>query len=129
MMFRMYESNEIDDYNEATTENKAVSKEGREGRLCEGEKKGLERKILELTRNNTKLSSDLAVWRRKCSIIQDKYQSMRTLFDKDKFIGRPIREEENNINYTNNAKDQRKYPYSSPNPFQPKHSTQHASVI
>lgn len=50
---------------------------------------------------------------------------MRTLFDKDKFIGRPIREEENNINYTNNAKDQRKYAYTSPNSFQPKH----ASVI
>jgi predicted RNase H-like nuclease (RuvC/YqgF family) len=67
----------------------------------EPEKKNLERKIIELTRNNNKLSSEVEVWRRKCNIIQDKYQSMRTLFDKDKFIGRPIREEENNINYPN----------------------------
>jgi WD40 repeat protein len=70
------------------------------------------------------------VWRRKCSIIQDKYQSMRTLFDKDKFIGRPIREEENNINYTNNAKDQRKYNYPpSPNTYHNKLPPGHASVI
>jgi len=40
---------------------------------------------------------------------------MRSLFNKDKFIGRPIREEENNINYPNNqAKEQRKYNYSTP---------------
>jgi hypothetical protein len=45
MMLRMYESNEVDDYNETVAENKAVGKE-REGRVGDGEKKGLERKIL-----------------------------------------------------------------------------------
>jgi hypothetical protein len=56
---------------------------------------------------------------------------MRTLFDKDKFIGRPMREEENNINYTNNpAKDQRKYIYASPISYPAKpNSQQHSSVI
>jgi len=55
------------------------------------------------------------VWRRKCGIIQDKYQSLRSLFDKDKFIGLPMREEENNINHQNGNvihKDYRK-PYNS----------------
>lgn len=56
---------------------------------------------------------------------------MRTLFDKDKFIGRPIREEENNINYTNNGnvKDQRKYAYTSPISFPNKNTSQHSTVM
>lgn len=36
----MYESNEVDDYNEVVAENKTIGKEG-QGRLGDGEKKGL----------------------------------------------------------------------------------------
>lgn len=57
------------------------------------------------------------MWRRKCSVIQEKYQSMKSLFNKDKFIGLPNREEENNMNHPNHPK---KYPPNTPNTLQPK---------
>ena len=59
------------------------------------EKKALEKKVLELTKNISRLNLDIETWRRKCIVIQEKYQSMKALFNKDKFIGRPSREEEN----------------------------------
>jgi len=68
--------------------------------------------------------------RRKCNIVQEKYQSMRSLFNKDKFIGRPLREEENNINTTNNnpnLKDQRKYTFNTPNNCQNKQPTNNSN--
>ncbi len=34
------------------------------------------------------------MWRRKCGVIQEKYQNMKNVFHKDKFIGRP-REDDN----------------------------------
>lgn len=41
------------------------------------EKKKLEKKIVELTKNNSKLIADNEMWRRKCNVIQEKYQSMK----------------------------------------------------
>ena len=58
----------------------------------EKERKTYERKIFELTKTNNKLGADVEMWRRKCGIVQDKYSSLRGLFDKDKYIGRPPRE-------------------------------------
>ena len=74
------------------------------------ERKMLLKKIDELTKNNNKLIADMEITRKKCIIINDKYLSMRTLFDKDKFVGGRSREEENNINHPNNtgAKENRK---------------------
>lgn len=43
---------------------------------------------------------------------------MRSLFDKDKFIGRPLREEENNINTTNNPSNAARKVAYSPAPKQ-----------
>lgn len=74
------------------------------------EKKALEKKVLELTKNISRLNLDIETWRRKCIVIQEKYQSMKALFNKDKFIGRPTREDENNINHPNHPK---KYPFPS----------------
>ena len=39
------------------------------------------------------------MWRRKCTIVQDKYNSMKNLVHKDKFIGigRSIKDEETNV--------------------------------
>ena len=33
------------------------------------------------------------MWRRKCNVVQEKYQNMRSLLSKDKSIGRPREEE------------------------------------
>lgn len=93
-MFRMYE-NEMDDYNEPNeVNNKATNNNNNVTALhktAEQEKKRLERKIIELTRNNSKLSSEVEVLRKKSNTLQDKYKSICTLFDKDKFIGLPTR--------------------------------------
>ena len=43
---------------------------------------------MELGKSNRQLSADVEMWRRKCGVIQEKYQSMRNIFNKDKFIGR-----------------------------------------
>lgn len=77
---------------------------------------------MELTKNNSKLNADIEMWRRKCGVIQEKYQSMKSLFNKDKFIGLPNREEENNINHPNNTnpKDHKKYPFQTPVSYQAK---------
>ena len=63
MMFRMYES-EMDDYNEPNeTNNKTTNNNNNNAtaihKTAEQEKKRLERKIIELTRNNSKLSSEV----------------------------------------------------------------------
>ena len=64
--------------------------------------------MIEQTKTNNKLAADLQMWRRKCGIVQEKYQSLRSLFDKDKFIGRPLRQQEKQV---------KKYQYTTPYPF------------
>lgn len=72
--------------------------------------------MLELTKNISRLNLDIETWRRKCIVIQEKYQSMKALFNKDKFIGRPNREEENNINHPNNPnRENKKIPIQAGN--------------
>ncbi len=34
------------------------------------------------------------MWKRKCSVVQDKYQNMRSLMSKDKNIGRQLGQQE-----------------------------------
>ncbi len=34
------------------------------------------------------------MWKRKCSVVQDKYQNMRNLMSKDKNIGRQLGQQE-----------------------------------
>ena len=58
-------------------------------RLEEREKKNFERKIVELSKTNRQLSTEVEMWRRKCNVVQEKYQNMRSLLSKDKSIGRP----------------------------------------
>ncbi len=95
------------------------------------EKKKLEKKIVELTKNNSKLIADNEMWRRKCNVIQEKYQSMKSLFNKDKFIGIPNREEENNINHPNNGntKEQKKYLFQTPASYQHKLGNQNSNLM
>jgi cobalamin biosynthesis protein CbiG len=40
-----------------------------------------------LNKSNRQLSSELEKTRRKCEVVQDKYQNMRNLVSKDKNIG------------------------------------------
>jgi predicted RNase H-like nuclease (RuvC/YqgF family) len=47
----------------------------------------MERKFQELSKSNRQLSSELEKTRRKCEVVQDKYQNMRNLVSKDKNIG------------------------------------------
>ena len=58
-------------------------------RIDERERKNFQRKIIDLTKINRQLSSDVEMWRRKCSVIQDKYHNANARMAKDKFIGRP----------------------------------------
>lgn len=57
-------------------------------RLDEREKKEMERKVQDLAKNNRQLASELEKTRRKCEIVQEKYQSIKNLVSKDKNIGR-----------------------------------------
>ena len=45
------------------------------------------------------------MWRRKCSIVQEKYHNMNLKFAKDKFIGRPPRDDES-VKCKTNSKNQ-----------------------
>lgn len=49
----------------------------------------LEKKIIELNKTNRQLGADVEMWRRKCSVVQEKYHNMNTQMAKDKFIGLP----------------------------------------
>jgi predicted RNase H-like nuclease (RuvC/YqgF family) len=62
-----------------------------------------QKKIEELTRNINKLNGDVEMWRKRANHFQDKYHSMRSVFNKDRYIGINNREEENNINHPNNT--------------------------
>ena len=56
-------------------------------RLEEKERKSFEKKIQDLTRSNKQMMAEIETWRRKCVVIQEKYNSIRTFTGKDKFIG------------------------------------------
>lgn len=58
-------------------------------KIDDRERKNFERKIVDLTKINRQLSADVEMWRRKCSVIQDKYHNANMRMAKDKFIGRP----------------------------------------
>lgn len=55
----------------------------------EKDRKNYEKKIIDLTKTNRQLSADVEMWRRKCSIVQEKYHNINMRMAKDKFIGRP----------------------------------------
>ena len=59
----------------------------------EKDKKNYEKKIIDLTKINRQLSADVEMWRRKCSIVQEKYHNINVKMAKDKFIGRPREQE------------------------------------
>ena len=111
---------------EVDTQKNTVSNQQGQQKRTDKEKKKYEKKILELTKNNSKLNADLEMWRRKCNVIQEKYQSMKSLFNKDKFIGLPNREEENNMNHPNHPK---KCPPNTPNTINQKLSNPHSQLI
>lgn len=66
-------------------------------RLEEREKKNFEKKIIDLKKANRQISHEAELWKRKCSVVQDKYQSIRSLLSKDKNIG--LTEKEKNIGH------------------------------
>lgn len=53
----------------------------------EKEKKNFEKKIIDLTKTNRQISHEVEMWRRKCNVVQEKYQNIRSLLSKDKGIG------------------------------------------
>lgn len=58
-------------------------------RFEEKEKKNYEKKIIDLTKTNRQITHEVEMWRRKCNVVHEKYQNMRSLLSKDKGIGRP----------------------------------------
>lgn len=86
-MFKLYEELEEDNNEEP----KSAPQNNNEPKMNNKQRRTLQKKILELNKNNSKLNADNEMWRRKCTIIQDKYQSMKSIFNKDKFIGIPNR--------------------------------------
>lgn len=56
-------------------------------KLDERERRELERKIQDLSKNNRQITAELEKNRRKCEIVQEKYQSIKNLVSKDKNIG------------------------------------------
>lgn len=58
-------------------------------KIDEKERKNYEKKIIDLTKTNRQLSADVEMWRRKCSVVQEKYHNINIKMAKDKFIGRP----------------------------------------
>ena len=62
-----------------------------------GEKKVYERKIQDLTKKAKQLGIELETYRRKYEVVFQKYESIKKLSTKDKFIGRTREEEEAKI--------------------------------
>ena len=62
-------------------------------RLEEKQKKNYEKKIIDLTKTNRQISHEAEMWRRKCNVVQEKYQNIRSLLSKDKGIGRQAGDE------------------------------------
>jgi len=56
-------------------------------RLEEKERRELERRVQDLSRTNRQLAGELEKSRRKCEVVQEKYQSIKNLVSKDKNIG------------------------------------------
>lgn len=50
-----------------------------------------EKKIDEMTKKNNKLLADNETWRRKCEVVTGKYHNIRSVFNKDRFVGRANR--------------------------------------
>lgn len=73
-------------------------------KIDEREKRMYEKKIYDLKKTNSHLAKDAEMWRRKCSIVNEKYQSNRMA--KDKYIGLPPREEDKDKSTTNSTRNQ-----------------------
>lgn len=58
----------------------------------EKDRKNYERKIVDLTKTNRQITHEVEMLRRKCNVVQEKYQNIRSLLSKDKGIGRPIKD-------------------------------------
>ena len=56
-------------------------------RMEEKDKRNFEKKIIDLTKTNRQISHEVEMWRRKCNVVQEKYQNIRSLLSKDKGIG------------------------------------------
>jgi predicted RNase H-like nuclease (RuvC/YqgF family) len=56
-------------------------------RLEEKERRELERRIQDLSKTNRQITAELEKSRRKCEVVQEKYQSIKNLVSKDKNIG------------------------------------------
>lgn len=57
-------------------------------RLEEKDRKNYERKIVDLTKTNRQVTHEVEMLRRKCIVVQEKYQNIRSLLSKDRGIGR-----------------------------------------
>lgn len=94
MMVKYYSNLEDQQHWDGGAMNNNFSVKG--AKIDERERKNFERKIVDLNKINRQLSADVEMWRRKCSVIQDKYHNANMRMAKDKFIGRP-REEESGV--------------------------------
>lgn len=56
-------------------------------KLTNNQRKMFEKKIDEMTKKNNKLLVDNETWRRKCQVVTEKYNNIRSVFNKDKFVG------------------------------------------
>lgn len=58
--------------------------------MDEKERKNLENKVASLTKANRQINQEAEMWRRKCQIIQEKYQNVRIILTKDKSLARQM---------------------------------------
>ena len=83
MMVRYYNNIEEQEANAINNINNINLK-----RLEQRDRKNYERKIVDLTKTNRQITHEAEMLRRKCNVVQEKYQNIRSLLSKDRGIGR-----------------------------------------